>query len=115
VSTQQEQKVWADLERLSAVEAAQPVPAGTHPKRRRRSPAGLDEIAVGGVFIAIMLVLVGWWAAGLAVAVAAAFGWVVVRSRPRSPGLDEANALPLAGKIHANVGRRSRHHRSLGP
>jgi ferric-dicitrate binding protein FerR (iron transport regulator) len=84
VTTQQEQRVWDDLARLSAVEAEQPVPTGRRPERRRpRSSAGLEEIAIGGAFIGVMLVLVGGWPVGLAVGVAAALGWLLVRFRPR--------------------------------
>jgi uncharacterized membrane protein len=113
MTTKEEQRIWNDLERLSAVET-EPVPAGRRPERRR-NPAGLDEIAIGGVVIAVMLVVVGAWPVGLALGVAVALGWLMLRYGARSRSQDETDALPIAGQIQADAGRRSRHHRSLGP
>jgi hypothetical protein len=116
VTTTNEQRVWDDLVRLHAVEAGRSVPDARRPGRGRgERPEGLEELAVGGVFAGIVLVLVGAVGAGLTVVLVAVLGWLLLRRRSRSRGRSEANALPVTGDVGAHVRWRGRHPRSLGP
>jgi hypothetical protein len=109
-----EQKVWADIERLYGVEADEPAQAHRLlPRRQTGHSRGLDEIAIGGVCIAIMLVFVGAPVAGLGIGGATAFGWLLRRFWPQSNGGDTASASPVNEEVHPYVGRRTRHRRSL--
>src|SRR5687767_8794019 len=76
-----EQKIWAEIEPLSAVATEEP--ARTYwqlPRRQTGRLRGLDEMAVGGVSIAVMLVFVGAPVTGFGAATAS--GWLLIRLLP---------------------------------
>ncbi|MGK5111380.1 MULTISPECIES: DUF3040 domain-containing protein [unclassified Geodermatophilus] len=81
-----EQQIWDDIERLYAAEAEEPDPPGRHPaQRHRRDARDLDDLpvaAVAGARIAVVLILLGVVAGGLAVGAATALGWLLWRYWP---------------------------------
>ncbi|HET6393965.1 MAG TPA: hypothetical protein VFG13_14165 [Blastococcus sp.] len=81
-----EQQAWQDIVSYYDLAADEPARVREHPAYRRRRPAlGVDELptaAVAGVWISILLILVGAVAGGLAVAVATALGWALWRWWP---------------------------------
>jgi len=83
VLSDHEQRVWEDVERFWAEEAEEPPRPVLLPRRRTPGdPADLPTLVVAGAWGAILLVLFGALAAGLAVGAAAALGWAVWRCRP---------------------------------
>ena len=81
-----EQQAWEDIQRYYDAETEEPVrivPLRT--SQRRRPGRGLDDLpaaVVAGVWITIVLVLLGAAVAGLAVAAATALGWAMWRWWP---------------------------------
>jgi hypothetical protein len=78
-----EQKIWVEIEPLSAVATEER--ARTYrqlPRRQTGRLRGLDEMAVGGVSIAVMLVFVGAPVTGFGVGAATASGWLLIRLLP---------------------------------
>jgi hypothetical protein len=73
-------------------------PAPSHSTRASRDPADLPTAVVAGAWITIMLVLFGAPAAGLAVAVATALGWVLWRSWPQLSRQRAPKTSPDGGK-----------------
>jgi hypothetical protein len=95
-----EQKAGKDTVRCFDAEAEEPVRASLHPaRRRRRESRGLDEMAVGGVCVAIMLVFIGAPGVGLAVGGATALGWLLFRPLPHLSTTAAACALLLRGDV----------------
>jgi hypothetical protein len=83
VLSDHEQQVWDDVERFWAEEAEEPPRPALLPRRRPLGdPADLPTLVVAGAWGAILLVLFGALAAGLAVGAAAALGWALWRCRP---------------------------------
>ena len=79
----QEHRIWDDVQRLWADEAEEPRARAAGP--RRPSPRSLDDAPFplfGGLWAAILLVLLGATGAGLAVAGAAALGLALWRYWP---------------------------------
>jgi hypothetical protein len=84
VLSDHEQRVWDDVERFWAEEAEEPPRPLLLPRRRTPGdPADLPTLVVAGAWGAILLVLFGAVAAGLAVGAAAALGWALWRCGPR--------------------------------
>ncbi|WP_147332063.1 hypothetical protein [Geodermatophilus marinus] len=93
-----EQRIWDDIERFWASEAEEPVLPGPQPARRRGCDAydldDLDDLpaaVVAGVWIAILLIVFGAPAAGLAVGATTALGWMLWRHWPRQGGGDRGS------------------------
>ena len=85
--SRQEQRIWGDVQRFWAAEVQEPFraapPAPGHWRRASHDPADLPAAVVAGAWITVMLVLFAAPAAGLAVGVATALGWVLWRSWPQ--------------------------------
>ncbi|MGY1634065.1 hypothetical protein ACI784_20365 [Geodermatophilus sp. SYSU D01186] len=95
----QERRVWDDVERFWAEEAVEPRPA---PPPRRRGPRGLDDgcaAAVVVLWLAILLVLLGVPAVAVALAVATAVAWVLWRYWPRLGERGSASTWSVPGEI----------------
>jgi hypothetical protein len=100
VLSDHEQQTGKDTVRYFDAEAEEPVRASRHPaRRRRRESRGLDEMAVGGVCVAIMLVFIGAPGVGLAVGGATALGWLLFRPLPHLSTTAAACALLLGGDV----------------
>jgi hypothetical protein len=95
-----EHQVANGADRFSHAEAEEHVSAGRRPTRRRaRESGGLDEMAVGGVCVAIMLVFVGAPVVGLVVGGVTALGWLLWRPLPPLSTTAAACALLLRGDV----------------
>ena len=97
-----EQQVWEDIVRFYDLEAEEPGRiGGHHPVPRQRRPArGVDDLptaVVAGVWISVLLVLVGAVVGGLAVAGATTLGWAVWRRRPDLGSGSGPGSSPDAG------------------
>ena len=89
-----EQRVWDDVERFwaeEAVEPPRPVPVG---RPAPRDPADPPALVVAGVWAAILLVIFGVVAVGLAVGAASALGWALWHRWPQRSGTDSTGAGP---------------------
>lgn len=107
-----EQRVWDDVERFWAEEAEEPPRPVLRPRRRTAGdPADLPTLVVAGAWGAILLVLFGAVAAGLAVGVAAALGWAVWRCGPRLSGPDPARSVRHEVDRGLRAGRRAEEQR----
>jgi hypothetical protein len=94
------QQAATDAERCSEAEAEEPGSAGWHPARRQPGEfRGLDEMAVGGVCVAIMLIFIGATVVGLVVGGATALGWLLWRPLPHLSTTTAACALLLRGDL----------------
>jgi hypothetical protein len=95
-----EQQARKDAVWFFDAEAEKPLPTGRHPTRRRTGESrGLDEVAVGGVCVAIMLVFIGAPVVGLVVGGATALGWLLWRPLPHLSTTTTACALLLRGDV----------------
>jgi hypothetical protein len=100
VLSDHEQQAWKDTVRCFDVEAEEPVRASRHPTHRRtRESHGLDELAVGGLCVAIMLVFIRAPVVGLVVGGATALGWLLWRPLPHLSTTTVACALLLRGDV----------------
>jgi hypothetical protein len=81
-----EQQAWEDIQRYYDAEAEEPVRIvrlrTSQPERPRPGLDDLPAAVVAGVWITILLVLVGAAVAGLAIAAVTALGWAVWRWGP---------------------------------
>jgi hypothetical protein len=105
-----EQQAWKDAVRFFDAEAEEALPTGRHPTRRRtRESDGLDELAVGGFCVAMMLVFIGAPVVGLVVGGATALGWLLWRPLPHLSTTTAACALLLRGDVKgaSDAGRGS--------
>jgi hypothetical protein len=102
VLNRQEQRIWDDVQRFWTAEVEEPAraapPTPSHSTRASRDPADLPTAVVAGAWITIMLVLFGAPAAGLAVSVATALGWVLWRSWPQLSRQGAPKTSPNGGK-----------------
>jgi hypothetical protein len=86
VLSSHEQQIWDDIERLYAAEAEEPALPSSRPTQQRRDSRDPDDLpmaAVAGARIAVVLILLGVVAGGLAVGAATALGWLLWRYWPR--------------------------------
>ena len=108
-----EQRIWDDIERFHAAEAAEPVLPGPHPARRRDG-RGVDDppvAVVAGTWCAIPLILFGAVVIGLAIGAATALGWLLWRSWPSLRDPDTTSAVPasrsscaITADVYSHVG-----------
>jgi hypothetical protein len=105
-----EQRTWEEIERSFPMDAEEPARAALQPGTRRRSSGraveDLPAPVVAGVWIAILVILLGAPLAGLAVGAATAAGWLVWRSWPVLRGADvlawsPVGGLPVSGEVDA--------------
>ena len=91
-----EQLAWDDILRHHDAEGEEPDLVGQHPARRVEvSVRAIDETpgaVAAGVWIMIILVLVGAEVAGLAVGGATALGWALWHWWPKRAGADAEDA-----------------------
>ena len=106
--SRQEQRVWDDVQRFWAAEVEEPSraapPAPSHRRRASHDPADLPAAVVAGAWITIMLVLFAAPAAGLAVGVATALGWVLWRSWPQLSKQGTPRTLPNSSRDESPCG-----------
>jgi hypothetical protein len=100
VLSDHEQQAWRETVRCFDVEAEEPVRVSGHATHRRtRESHGLDEMAVGGLCVAIMLVFIGAPVVGLVVGGVTALGWLLWRPLPHLSTTTVACALLLRGDV----------------
>jgi hypothetical protein len=110
VLSEHEQRVWDDVERFWAEEAEEPPrPAPLSP----RDPADLPALVVAGAWGAILLVLFGALAAGLAVGAATALGWALWRYWPHLSRPDPTTTWSVLHEVDRGLqaARRPAEHR----
>jgi hypothetical protein len=100
LSDHEQKAAWKDAARCFDVEAEGPVRASRQPTHwRTRESHGLDELAVGGFCVGVMLVFIGAPVVGLVVGGATAFGWLLWRPLPHLSTTTAACALLLRGDV----------------
>ena len=101
----QEQRIWDDVQRFWAEEAEEPpLPAPSRAHGAWRDEAELPVAVVAGAWIMITLVLFGAMIAGLAVGLATGLGWALWHYWPR---LSEQGALCTSLSIGSDESSRS--------
>jgi hypothetical protein len=95
-----EQRVWDDIQRFWAANGAEPSrPAPFLHRRVPRDLADLPALVVAGIWVAILLAILGALPAGLAVGVATAVGWVLWRHWPRLGEMGAATTWSVLGEV----------------
>ena len=98
----QEQRVWDDVQRFWAEEVDEPPrPAPPAPDRGGRSwrdGAVLEVAVVVGARITVVLLLLGALLPGLAVGVATGLGWALSHTRPRPSRQGAPDTAPDGGE-----------------
>jgi hypothetical protein len=86
VISSQERRIWQEIERAYAAQLDEPVlPVLRPPHQPRPAGRGVDDLpaaVVAGIWVSILLILVGFVAAGLAVGAATTLGALLWRYRP---------------------------------
>ena len=118
----QEQRVWNDVQRFWAVTTEEPASAGRAAvctrKRLQRGQGDIPVWAVGGAWIAILLVLFGAAVAGLALGAVTGLGWALWRYWPEltgqyapAPTLSVTGEMPAGDETARRPAERSWHRR----
>jgi hypothetical protein len=103
-----EQRIWDDIGRFYAEEAEEPVRAALPTTQRRRGSREQGEapaVVVAGGWIAVVSIVFGALAAGVAIGIATALGWLLWRCWPYLS--DEARLFPPPGSRGVRAGGRA--------